>query len=177
MKALRPAALLLVLALVFALGIGLGRRLRPKPPPRVEVAEEPERSPPTPKNERELAAALAKADSLYHQNDLEGAAECYEAAARYVPQNTDLRLKLVRLYVADERWSRALPHLRRALQERPDCGAAHFELSRIFAARGRAFVSQAKAQAAKAAELGYPVPESHSQELERLEQENERAKR
>ena len=168
--------LLLMLALVFALGIGLGRRLRSNPPPKAETPEEPEPSPSTPRSARELAAALAEADSRYRQSDVEGAAAHYEAAVRYVPQDIGLRLKLVRLYAAD-RWFLALPHLEQVLRERPDCAEAHFELSRILASRGRGLVSQAKAHATKAAELGYPIPKSHSQELERLEKENERAKR
>ena len=177
MKALRPAPLLFVLASVFVLGIGLGRRVRSKPSPEGKTAEEPEPSPRTPRNERELAATLAKATSLYCQSDFEGAAECYEAATRYVPQDIALRLKLVRLYVGDDRWFLALPHLKQVLRERPDCAEAHFELSRIFAGRGRAFASQAKTHATRAAELGFRIPESHLQELERLEKENERAKR
>ena len=160
MKALRTILLFVAFGAVVAAGIVAGRRLSPQRRPKAPIE-----------------ATLAQADSLYRQDGPAGAAARYEDALRRSPEDADTRVKLARIYLEDRDYARALPHLKAAIKTQPDCAQAYSELARVFASRGRGYAPQATALALKAAKLGYPIPESFLQELEKLEKENARAKR
>ena len=169
MKHLTTAGLL---AAVFVLGLWLGLRLRPGSPD----SEPASACVPTPRSVRNMAACVAAAERLYRQGDLVEAAAHYQAAVRYDGNDPSLRIKLARVYFADRCVSEAVAQLRAAIELDPACGEAYFELARVFASRGRGALPQAAAAAARAAELGYPVPDAFLHKLEQLRQDNARAK-
>jgi len=166
----------LVVASAFVVGIGVGRRFGPKRQAGAQPPAEVEPFVPAPTTPAELAERLAQADALYRQQDFGAAADHYEAARQYA-NTVEVHLKAALIYEAANRRLEALPCLIDALKADPNDATVCYHAARMLADLGRGAYPQALAQAKRAQELGYDVPDELWQQLEKLREENERAKR